>query len=808
MPGSSGRASVPVPPPAGRDDDGRGRASVPSQPGRASVPPPPEPRDWAGPSNEASGRARIPVARPEPDADQGYLSQPGYDQSYDQRGYDQGYDQPSAYGTARPQSAPPQQQPHQAPPPPSGPLPQQYDTRPQPDGQYRQPATRGGHGYEDSGEYIRPIFIDAPPMPAPSAEETALLNIVHEPFGPAPRMVAIGRATVPVFSRPDAREEVPETGLDAAFELDKTGQFGIERIHGPRETYDYEGYSTLAGPIQAAPQGEYRVQMRRLFRRRPLRTALVTLLALVVEVTFFAWLLIAGKMPKVEGHQALYAATIFVIVCTALVELFRLINVLTLCIMTLSVRDPIPVAPPSGMRVAFLTTIVPGREPVDVVRRTLIAAKHIRHDGPFDVWLLDEGDDDEVKAMCAELGVRHFTRRHVPQWNTKHGPHKARTKHGNYNAWIISHAREYDAFVSVDPDHAPLPNYCERMLGYFRDPNVGFVIGPQVYGNYDNFVTRWAESQQYLFHSVLQRAGNRLGIPMLVGTNNAVRIDALLSIRGLQDSITEDMATSIVAHTTKNPATGKKWRSVYTPDVLAVGEGPASWTDFFTQQHRWSRGTDEVLMRSFWKRGWKLGPRRMLHYMLLMSFYPLTAVAWMLGAATCALSVLLGTKGVQVPLQVWLMLYVDAAVLQVGLYLWNRRHNVSPHESAGSSGAVGMLMSTMSAPIYVSSFVGALLGRKSGFVVTPKGDSASPDRMRTFSLHLAWAAFFAALVIVSIPLGHAWGPLWIWPLLNCFVCLLPVIIWRYETPLRRRQARKAAAAHPQSARNQHLETAA
>ena len=30
---------------------------------------------------------------------------------------------------------------------------------------------------------------------------------------------------------------------------------------------------------------------------------------------------------------------------------------------------------------------------------------------------------------------------------------------------------------------------------------------------------------------------------------------------------------------------------VYTPDVLAVGEGPASWTDFFSQQTRWSRGT-------------------------------------------------------------------------------------------------------------------------------------------------------------------------------------------------------------------------
>src|SRR3712207_8100355 len=67
----------------------------------------------------------------------------------------------------------------------------------------------------------------------------------------------------------------------------------------------------------------------------------------------------------------------------------------------------------------------------------------------------------------------------------------------------------------------------------------------QVYGNYDNFVTRAAESQQYLFHSVLQRAANRFGTAMFVGTNNAVRLSALRAIGGLQDSITEDAATSV-----------------------------------------------------------------------------------------------------------------------------------------------------------------------------------------------------------------------------------------------------------------------
>jgi nicotinamide riboside transporter PnuC len=289
---------------------------------------------------------------------------------------------------------------------------------------------------------------------------------------------------------------------------------------------------------------------------------------------------------------------------------------------------------------------------------------------------------------------------------------------------------------------------------------------------------------------------------MLVGTNNAVRISALRGIGGLQDSITEDMATSLVVHSARNPGTGRRWRSVYTPDVLAVGEGPSSWTDFFTQQHRWSRGTDEVVVTSFARFAWRLGFRRALHYGLLMSYYPLTAVAWLLGAVNAVCYLVLGAKGVQVPQHVWLMLYVDAAMFQVGLYVWNRRHNTSPHEEAGSSGLTGMLMSTLSTPIYVSSYLSALLRRSTGFVVTPKGDSKSPDRLLTFQQSLRWAAFYVALLIAAPIGGHVHGAMWLWPALNLVICLMPPAIWAGQEYGRRR----AAAASEKSTAEEPVRT--
>jgi cellulose synthase/poly-beta-1,6-N-acetylglucosamine synthase-like glycosyltransferase len=218
---------------------------------------------------------------------------------------------------------------------------------------------------------------------------------------------------------------------------------------------------------------------------------------------------------------------------------------------------------------------------------------------------------------------------------------------------------------------------------------------------------------------------------MLVGTNNAVRISALKRIGGLQDSITEDMATSLAFHGARNPETGRRWSSVYTPDVVAVGEGPATFTDYFSQQDRWSRGTDEIVLRRFWRLAHRLSPRAFAHYTLLMGYYPTAAVAWILGALNGILYFLLGAGGVVVPASLWLMLYVDAAALQAGLYFFNRRHNVSPHEDDGSAGLSGMLISALSAPIYVASLAAAVLGRKGGFVITPKGEAQTRDSLVT-----------------------------------------------------------------------------
>lgn len=564
--------------------------------------------------------------------------------------------------------------------------------------------------------------------------------------------------------------------------------------------YDYERFAALAGPLADPPPDErYEVRYRRIHRNRRewLATRLIALALVAVDAGFVYWLVFWSQYPDLSGwtwHHGLHGlATDAHVVLLAgmtggsiILQLFLLANVLTVSRACLAARDPVPVPPDPAQRVAFITTIVPGKEPIEMAERTLKAAKSIVYGGRFDVWLLDEGDDPEVRALCQRLGVRHFTRKDRGFLRFDTGTFAMKTKHGNHNRWLWEHGGSYDLVMFVDTDHVPLPVMAERLLGYFRDPDVAFVVAPQFYGNQDNRITRWAESAQYLFHSVIQRAGNRRRCAMLVGTNAAVRISAIP--KGYVASITEDMATSLRIHASRNPATGRHWRSVYTPDLVAVGEGPSTWGEFFGQQSRWAAGTFDAVLHQVWRTGFRLRPGAMAHYFLMLTYYPSVAVGWLLGITISACYLGFGVSSLSTSDTWWLSFYVDIATLQFLLYRFMRRHNVSPHEAAGSSGLSGMAVSALTAPIYARALLKVALGRKLTFNVTAKGSSAGTDRLWTFRYSLLWAVVPVTILIIA-ELRHRPYPLMVtWTGIILAVCLLPVLIWLADSVRPRRRA--------------------
>ncbi|MGA5303714.1 glycosyltransferase family 2 protein [Nucisporomicrobium flavum] len=531
----------------------------------------------------------------------------------------------------------------------------------------------------------------------------------------------------------------------------------------------------ITGPVRTPAD---RVRYRPVLSRRQHRVMLgVAGLHIAFALALAGFLVLPGNLPALRaGDQVRDLAMLVGLFLMVVLQVIVALRTWVLAYFAARARDPEPMPAPAGLRVALLTTIVPGKEPVELVLTTLRAMKRVRHDGPVDVWLLDEGDDEEVRRRCEEIGVRHFSRKGRPEWNQPSGEFKARTKHGNHNAWRAAYEDGYDVVAQMDPDHIPYPNFLERSLGYFADPDTAFVVAPQVYANLtESFVARGAAELAYIFHGIMQRGGNGHGAPLLIGTNHLYRPAAFQQIGGYQDCIIEDHLTSMVIYGARNPATGNHWNGVYTPDVLAVGEGPATYSDFFSQQKRWAYGIWEIarrhspaLMRSLPRRSQRLS------FFALQSHYPTTALSWVIGIALSALYLVGGVTISRLPALVWGVLFVGNLVAGLAFFRFTQRFNLVEHERR-SFGLAGMALELVTAPVYVAAAAAQLAGRPLAYVVTPKGAAATGDTWRTFRGHLGWAAVAAACLACGVVLDHPFWTLYLWASLTLGISLAPLI---------------------------------
>ncbi|MDR9501344.1 MAG: glycosyltransferase [Desulfurivibrionaceae bacterium] len=244
----------------------------------------------------------------------------------------------------------------------------------------------------------------------------------------------------------------------------------------------------------------------------------------------------------------------------------------------LTKRHPVP--PPPGLTVdVFIPTY---NEPVDLVRKTLLAAKHM--DYPHETWLLDDGNRQEMAYLAKRLNVRYIAR-----------PANTHAKAGNLNNALKQATGDFIAIF--DADHAPQKHFLTNTLGFFTNPRVAFVQTPQDFFNLDSYQHRWQKNnktiwaEQSLFFKVIQRGKDYWNASFFCGSCAVVRRSALETVGGFPtETITEDLHASIKFHKAG-------FRSVYFSESLAYGIAPATVAPFLHQRIRWGQGAMQVLRR-------------------------------------------------------------------------------------------------------------------------------------------------------------------------------------------------------------------
>ncbi|WP_322779273.1 glycosyltransferase family 2 protein [Frankia sp. Cas4] len=359
-------------------------------------------------------------------------------------------------------------------------------------------------------------------------------------FTPSRETLADSRHLSPVA--PAARHSVTiDTRIDPDLDLDLGTGIGTGIVGDPR----------LAPPTWQ-PMGSGRPLRRRMLYLLPLNV--------LAFCWYFGWLLAPGRV----GNAFLYTLLL-------LAEAFNAVQALGFW-WTCS-RERVRRRRPqvSGQIIAVDVLVPVYNEPVDVVEPTVAAAVRLRG-AQVRVFLLDDGDNPQMAALASRHGAGYITR----------------AEHNGAKAGNLNHAlgrTSAPIVVVFDCDHVPHPDFLEATLGHLDDPGVGFVQTPQYYANAStNEVAGTSWAQQALFFGGIARGKDGLGSMFCCGTNIAFRRKALAEVGGFsEDSLTEDFELSIRMHS-------RGWRSVYVPEVLASGLGPADMASYTSQQLRWSRG--------------------------------------------------------------------------------------------------------------------------------------------------------------------------------------------------------------------------
>jgi cellulose synthase (UDP-forming) len=223
-------------------------------------------------------------------------------------------------------------------------------------------------------------------------------------------------------------------------------------------------------------------------------------------------------------------------------------------------------------------------EPEELVRETVRAAKRMDYPA-FEIHVLNDGyvakKDNwrDIEALAASEGVHCITR-------TVPGGAKA----GNINNALRLTDNSYVAIF--DADHVPHHDFLRKTVGYFADPEVGFVQTPQFYKNYaENYLTRSSWEQQELFFGPICKGKNRLNAATMCGTNMVISRRALRQVGGMcTESIAEDFVTGMFMHQLG-------YKSVYVPEVLAEGLATEDLVTYSKQQFRWARGALDIIFR-------------------------------------------------------------------------------------------------------------------------------------------------------------------------------------------------------------------
>lgn len=204
-------------------------------------------------------------------------------------------------------------------------------------------------------------------------------------------------------------------------------------------------------------------------------------------------------------------------------------------------------------------------EPLKLIKRTVTAALALDYPRKT-VHVLDDGDDDRLRALADEFGANYIRR-----------PRHDHAKAGNLNHALAQTSA--DLILALDADQVTRPELIRHIIGYFDLPYVGFVQTPQSFELPEN--DPWGNSDN-VFHGVMQSAKDFDNSAISCGSGVMYRRAALKQIGGFSTwNLVEDVQTSMKFHE-------NGWKSIFHDVAYTKGHAPSDVISHETQRWQWA----------------------------------------------------------------------------------------------------------------------------------------------------------------------------------------------------------------------------
>jgi cellulose synthase (UDP-forming) len=213
-------------------------------------------------------------------------------------------------------------------------------------------------------------------------------------------------------------------------------------------------------------------------------------------------------------------------------------------------------------------------EPIEIVRDTVEAALKITFQNK-QIYILDDKGRPEYRELAEHFGCGYFARE-------EHNDAKA----GNLN-YAIKRTKG-DLILALDADQVPQSQIIDKLIGYFKFPQVAFVQSKQ---NFKVPVGDPFGNSDRIFYNIMQSGKDNDNSAFSCGSGVMYRREALDDIGGFSTwNLVEDVHTSMRLHE-------RGWRSVYYNHSLTTGTAPDNIYGVYRQRRQWAA---DSLRIEFW----------------------------------------------------------------------------------------------------------------------------------------------------------------------------------------------------------------